>query len=153
MRRNIIIPLLLMAGVCLAERLSAQSESDIKKLKWLQGTWTITNTKPGQSGLEHWDELKGELRGYSVTLKGVDTIFSEKLRITRRDNNWYYVADVSENQKPVYFKLISITDKGFVCENPEHDFPKMITYQLDGNKLRATISGDGKARDFLFSRK
>ncbi|WP_315820030.1 hypothetical protein [Paraflavitalea speifideaquila] len=62
------------------------------------------------------------------------------------------MADVPQNKEPVYFKLTAITKDGFTCENPNHDFPKKIDYKLDGNKLRATISGDGKAIDYLFER-
>ena len=62
-----------------------------------------------------------------------------------------YTKDL--NQKPVYFKLTEITDIGFVCENQEHDFPKKIAYQLDGKKLKAQISGNGKVIDYLFEKK
>ena len=86
-------------------------------------------------------------------MRGSDTLFVEKLRILIRENNVYYVADVPENQKLVYFKLTEISDKGFVCENPDHDFPKKVTYQLEGNQLKATISGDGKSVDYVFEKK
>jgi len=49
--------------------------------------------------------------------------------------------------------LISITDNSFVCENPQHDFPKKISYLKEGNKIKATISGDGKSFDYLFEKK
>ncbi len=125
-----------------------------KKLSWLSGTWNRTNVKPGQSGLEKWEQTSVfELRGLGISLQGQDTTFVEKLRIVTKDNTIVYVADVPENQKPVYFKLIHITDTSFVCENPDHDFPKKITYQLDGKILKAQVSGDGKAIDFLFERK
>jgi hypothetical protein len=29
----------------------------------------------------------------------------------------------------------------------------MISYQKDGNKIKATISGDGKSIDYLFKKK
>lgn len=49
----------------------------------------------------------------------------------------------------VYFKFTAITSHHFVCENGQHDFPKMISYQKEGNKIKATISGDGKSFDYL----
>jgi hypothetical protein len=77
----------------------------------------------------------------------------EKLKLVIKDDNIYYVADIAENKEPVYFKLTTITGNSFVCENPQHDFPKMISYQKDGNKIKATISGDGKSFEYLFEKK
>jgi hypothetical protein len=131
---------------------SDQAEK-FKKLSWLTGTWNRTNVKTGRSAHERWEQTSAfELRGFGVSLQGKDTTFIEKLRITIKDNNIVYVADVPENQKPVYFILNQITDTGFNCENPDHDFPKKITYQREGKKLKAQISGDGKVIDFLFER-
>lgn len=138
---------------------SAWSQSpvalDFTKLSWLEGTWTRTNgTKPGRSAHERWEKSsEQELRGYGVTLQGQDTIFLEKITVLVKDNAIYYVADVPQNQQPVYFKFTEITESGFVCENPEHDFPKKISYQLESDKLKAQISGNGKAIDYWFELK
>lgn len=124
---------------------------DFKKLEWLTGTWNRTNIKPGRTAHERWEKITDDkLRGYGVTIQGSDTVFLEKMTLLIKDNAIYYVADVPENQQPVYFKLTSVTSTGFVCENPQHDFPKKISYQLDGANLKAQISGDGKSMDFLF---
>lgn len=136
-----------------SQQVSKQTTDNFKKLKWMEETWSRTDSKPGQSGHERW--LKSsphELRGYGVTMRDQDTLFVEKLRILIKEDNLYYVADVPENQKPVFFKLTEISNSGFVCENPDHDFPKKITYQLEGNNLKATISGNGKSMDFLFKK-
>ena len=86
-------------------------------------------------------------------MKGADTSFVEKVKIVVKGGEIYYVADVPENSKPVDFKITSIDDKSFVCENPAHDFPKKIAYYKDGNNLRAVISGDGKEMEYLFVKK
>jgi hypothetical protein len=136
------------------QQTSNETKENFKKLNWLIGTWNRTNVKPGKSGVEQWKQTNPhELRGIGANLQGTDTLFVEKLRIIIKDNNIAYVADVPENQKPVYFKLTEITESSFVCENPEHDFPKKISYQLDGKKLKAQISGNGKAIDYLFERR
>jgi len=136
----------------------AQSNSDashnFSKLTWLTGTWNRTNTKPGRAAHERWEKNgNNEMQGWGVNLREKDTLFVEKLKLVVKDNNIYYVADVPENKQPVYFRLTEITDQGFVCENPDHDFPKKIAYALDGDKLKATISGNGKSIDYLFERK
>ena len=150
---------LLIIAVCISgnifcQQITDQTTDNFKKLGWLEGTWTLTNAKAGQSGHERWRKTSPvELRGYGVTMKGTDTVFMEKLRILVREDNLYYLADVPENKEPVYFKLTKIGDAGFVCENPDHDFPKKITYRLVGDKLKATISGNGKPSDYLFIKK
>jgi hypothetical protein len=130
-----------------------EASANFKKLEWLVGTWSRTNVKPGKVGHEHWrKQSESELRGMGVSMQGKDTTFVEKISILIKDNNIYYVADVRENEKPVYFKLTEISNTGFVCENPEHDFPKKISYQLNGTDLKAQISGGGKSMDYLFKK-
>ena len=134
---------------------NAQEPLDFKKVEWLIGTWNRTNiSKPGKTSHERWVKASdNELRGWGVSMQGADTIFVEKTSIVWKDNALYYVADVPDNKDVVYFKFTSVTENGFVCENPTHDFPKKISYQLEGTKLKAQISGDGKAIDYLFKRK
>lgn len=149
---------LLFLCIVVFGRLNGQSPSNdalrkFEKLGWLQYRWILTNGKPGQSGVEQWMKISAvELRGIGATLAGGDTVFVEKLKILVEGNSIYYVADVRENQSPVRFRLTEISDSGFVFENPRHDFPKRIAYQLRDGKLKATISGNGKAIDYLFLR-
>lgn len=128
---------------------------DLKKLDWLVGTWNQTNvSKPGRTSHEHWDKMNNnQLQGYSVTLQGTDTVFMEKTTILMKDNSMFYVADVPDNSAPVYFKIVELTPTGFVCENSQNEFPKKISYQIEGTKLKAQISGNSKTVDFLFDRK
>lgn len=125
----------------------AQSVDDFS---WLEGTWQRQNTKPGSSAFETWNQSEGMLSGMGVTLKGTDTVFIEKLKIVNQKDTWYYVAEVSHNAAPTYFKITSFGKEGFVCENPDHDFPKKIVYALEDDRLIATISGDGKSIPFTF---
>jgi hypothetical protein len=42
-------------------------------------------------------------------------------------------------------------DRKFVCENPKRDFPKKIVYEWEeSRRLKATVSGNGKAIDYFF---
>ena len=146
MRVIIVVALTLLAA-------SSFAQNDISNVSWLAGTWTRTNTKPGRTGLEMWSKKGDELIGRGVNMNGADTAFVEKLKIVSKDGKLFYVADVPENKSAVWFEFIELTSKGFVCENPKHDFPKKISYSLDGDKLKATISGDGKEVDYWFVRK
>ncbi len=154
--KSIFFFILLAVATCgFGQALTPETSTNFKKLEWLIGTWDRTNiSKPGRSSHERWERLADhELHGYGITMQGRDTIFVEKITILVKDNTIYYVADVPENKQPVYFKLIEISDAGFVCENPEHDFPKKISYQVDGVNLKAQISGDGQSFDYLFSKR
>lgn len=136
----------------------AQNKDGIKgefdRLYWLNGAWSQTNiTKPGQSLVEQWSKSGDyEMKGQATTKQNGDTVYVERITLLIKENAIYYVADVPQNKQPVYFKLTSITGNGFVCENPEHDFPKKITYQLTGAQLKATISGNGKSFDYFYSK-
>jgi len=153
MDRNILLALLsaLIFSNVLSQSANIPVQSSIDQVTWLEGKWTRTNSKAGQAGLEIWEKISStELSGQGITMHGTDTAFVENLRIIVRDGNLFYVADVPENQKPVFFQLTEIKQNSFTCENPEHDFPKKIAYSLQGNILHATISGNGKAIDYLF---
>ena len=143
----------LVCNIALAQTNSEKTRDDFNKLAWIEGTWTRTNSKADQSGIESWQKVSShEFQGKGITMKGTDTVFVEKLQLIIKEDNIYYVSDVPENSKPVSFKLTEITESGFVFENLSHDFPKKISYQQNGKLLKATISGDGKSIDYFFVR-
>ena len=155
MKKLLLVATIILGINGIGNKLSAQqANEDFKKLDWLEGTWIRTNVKPGRSAEEKWQKISPtEWQGLGVTMNGTDTVFVEKLKLVAKDGNIFYVADIVENKEPVYFKLTNITGNSFVCENSKHDFPKMIAYQKEGNKIKATISGNGKSVDYLFEKK
>lgn len=153
MKKLLVIPLLLFFNMTTYSQ-STKLNADFRKLKWLPGTWVRTNNKPGQTGQEKWEIPSAEkLTGKGFTLKGADTVFVEKLAIIRKGNNLFYVVNTPTDPKPTYFKFTSITNDSFVCENPKHDFPQKIVYKRTGDKVKATISGQGESVDFFFVKK
>ena len=153
MARTLLILLIFYVGSVNAQQQSSEVESKFKTLKWLEGRWERTNVKPGMKANEQWQvDAPYHLRGTGVTMKGEDTVFLEKIQIVIRDGSIYYVADVRENKAPVYFKFTSLTSRGFICENPEHDFPKKIVYESNGTNLVVTISDDSKSQNYFFTR-
>jgi len=153
--KSMLLPFLLTIATCgFSQTPTTEIATKFKKLEWLVGTWNRTNAKPGKSSHERWEKTNElELRGVGVSMQGKDTTFVEKITILIKDNNIYYVADVPENKEPVLFEATSLSPTSVTFENPKHDFPKKISYELDGSKLKATISGDGKSIDYLFERK
>ncbi len=129
-------------------------DKQFSMLVWLTGEWTRTNAKPGRSGFETWKKhSETEYIGSGINMRGNDTTFVEKLRIILKDGVIYYVADVPQNNSAILFAATEISANSVTFENPQHDFPKKIVYRLDGSVLKATISGDGKAIDYLFTKR
>lgn len=123
----------------------------IKKLEWLIGKWQRTNSKPGQSGYENWSKVSDtKLTGKGVTLKGKEIIFVEQLELSIKGDDIFYTVTVTGDSGPVNFKLTAISKDAFVCENPEHDFPKKIAYTWKDGVVKAIVSGNGQTLDYEF---
>lgn len=156
MLRVSLISLLVIASftACSQSSSSKNVRKQFKQLDWITGQWNRTNVRAGQTATETWKkESKTLYTGMGVSMKGNDTTFVEKLRIEIKDDKLYYVADVRENAAPTYFEITEITEKGFVSRNPDHDFPKMISYDLKDNVLTAVISdGAEKKIGFFFEK-
>jgi len=132
--------------LCLALPVAAQSP-----LAWLAGAWSGTM---GRAAIEeHWLPPAGNsLLGVSRTVAGGRMVAFEFLRIIEKNGETFYVAQPN-GRPPTEFKLISVTPTKAVFENPSHDFPKVITYELTApDSLTATISGNEKKQEFRFQR-
>lgn len=126
----------------------------LKQVAWMEGTWQRTNVHPGTTAFEQWKKTTdGYYAGMGWSMKGSDTTFAEKLQVKFDEGDLFYVADVKENAEPTYFKITEISDTGFVSQNPEHDFPKMISYELKEDVLTVIISDGGdKKMGFVFKK-
>ena len=148
--------LLLLISFSLLMHASHAQESNkqkFKKLEWLMAKWVRTNSAAGHSGYEIWSKVSNlKLSGKGVTLKGNKIVFTENLELVVKGPDIFYVVTLADEKKPIYFKLTELDDNGFTCENPEHDFPKKITYRRSGNNVKAVISGNGKSVDYIFVR-
>ncbi len=157
--KRVLLGLLLLSTFQLCaiaqSNIEAPTKKDFKQLKWISGQWSRTNVREGQTANETWTKVSEYLyEGIGVSMKGSDTTFVEKLRIELKDNAIFYVADVRENASPTYFKITQLSETGFTSENPEHDFPKVIDYQLKHKTLTVIISdGDQKKMGFIFEKK
>ena len=126
--------------------------SQSKEFGWIAGTWKTT----GKDSYEVWKIGKDKkmMQGVSFRMKGADSVVTERTKIIQDKSSFYFVADVAGDQPPVSFKITSYTEKGFTAENPKHDFPKIVRYQLkpDGS-LYAEIEGDGKVIPYYFDKR
>jgi hypothetical protein len=149
--KNFLLLICILVCTCAQAQ---KTKTDLQSVSWLLGKWERTDAKPGHVAREIWTKVSGsEMKGIAMNIKGgADTVFLEKVRIVAKDDGLYYLADIPENKGEISFKMTSVTNKGFVCENAEHDFPKKITYNMKGKKLKAIISGDGKSMEYNFER-
>lgn len=135
----------------------SQEKTTMQKLLWIVDSWVSPDGGDSRS-YEEW-KVTGEnlYEGSSRTIKNGEVVFRESLKIEKTPEGIYYIADVPHNTAPVKFLLTGISDTSAVFENPEHNFPKKITYlQVEGN-LHAFIEGpgkDGKMKkiDFYFNK-
>jgi hypothetical protein len=123
---------------------------DVAKLSWMAGSWTGTR---GRASIEeHWTQPNGNaMLAVSKTVVAGKMVEFEFLRVVVKDGAIVYVAQPS-GRPPTDFKLTASTDKEAVFENPQHDFPKLVRYKRDGDKLTASIEGNGKKIEFQFQR-
>jgi hypothetical protein len=132
----------------------ASAAASLSDYQWLLGKWERTNNRPGQITYETWTkESDTKFISLGWTMRGKDTVVAEKVTLTIRGNDIYYIADVSDNTAAVSFKVIQRSSHNFVAANPEHDFPKQIAYtKNEGNMMTAVISGDGREIPYQFKK-
>ena len=127
----------------------------IGDLSWLAGAWVGTRSS-GSSIEERWSPpLGGAMLAVSRTVNtsGKMNAF-EYLRIVERDGGLVYIAQPG-GAKATEFVLTELTTKRAVFENPRHDYPKRIVYELSAEGgLNATIgfTKGGTPRRFEFNR-
>ena len=111
----------------------------------LEGKW-LMKTKNGAIG-EEWTKINDDYlqnRGYII--KGFDTMVTERIALRNTQEGIFYISTVEDqnNKLPVSFKLTSTNNNIFVFENPDHDFPRRISYSfINKDSLYAWID-DGK---------
>ena len=143
--------------------LSATIQSSVNKkifqqLTGLEGMWMM-KTKKGMLG-EEWIKVNDKhLQNRGFMIRGTDTIVTETVALQRKENNIVYTSTVVDQNKkvPVAFTLTSAANNTFVFENPAHDYPKRISYQLvNKDSLYAWIDGGkdqpGKRSAFSYTR-
>ncbi len=116
---------------------------NLNSVSWLLGEWISTGKT--QRTIEVWQKISEKsFEGYGqVQSVAGDSIFSyESLRLLEMSGGIYFLAKVSHNDYPVAFALTSHSDTSAVFENPTHDFPKKISYQLKAAGMLIVTVGD-----------
>ena len=120
----------------------------VDSLHWLSGCWS--RDANGRRTEEHWMRpAGGTLLGMSRTVANGRTLEFEHLLIRADGADILYVAKPSR-QAEATFKLVDHSSdwRRLRFENPQHDFPQRIEYELAGDDaLTARISGPSGGRE------
>lgn len=122
----------------------ADDAGDLRKLSWIAGCWASDGGETGS--VEQWMPLAGDtLLGVSRIVKNGKTIEHEFMQIRPENGRIAYIA-LPSGQTQASFPLASVTDSKAVFENPQHDFPQRIVYELvqsasGPQRLHARIEG------------
>jgi hypothetical protein len=115
------------------------SGSALAALDWLAGTWV--GTARGAEIEEHWLAPKGHMMlGVHRDLFPNGDMAFEFLRIESQEGGIVYLASPS-GAPATSFPLIERGDRRVVFENPQHDFPRRISYWREGDTLHARVEG------------
>ena len=136
---------------------TVDTKSGIQKAEWLIGTWV--NQSPRGNIYESWNKANDkELAGISYVINETDTIILENIQLLQEHEQVFYIP-VVKNQNgglPVRFTAKTVSEDQLIFENPEHDFPQIISYtKISSDSLVAEISGirKGQERKQVFAMK
>lgn len=124
-----------------------------ENFNWLLGNWQRTNEEQGKTTFENWQKNNdSEYNGIGFTIQNNDTISKEKMKIVNVDGKWNLLVKTQEEKDFIRFEMPEIQDDKFECKNDTLDFPKLIKYWKNGNKINALVSGDNLNLSFEFKR-
>lgn len=117
---------------------------ELQKAKWLLGNW---EKKDSIGTLKELWQIKDDStfigQSYYI-INDKDTVHNEQIELMQDKEHLIYTATVAgeNNNEPIPFQMMKDEDSLLVFENPKHDYPQKIQYQLKkNNSIVATISG------------
>jgi len=135
-----------IASVWLATMILTSVEmSSVERLAWLAGCWELRGEK--RIVEERWMPPRGgTMHGMGRTVAGGRTVDWEWLRIEERDGRLVFVA-LPARQAETEFVQVALGDSVVTFENPEHDFPRRISYRRepDGSIVARIEGGEGES--------
>lgn len=152
MLKIITVLLVALAGLLAGSTQCSTNHTEPEPFRWLIGTWKNLTYESWETWELSEDETGLIGFGYRITAES-DTVITERLQIVFDQGDYYYIAEVGHNPAPVAFRIVEIAENGFKSENPQHDFPQFIQYELtNSNSLTAAIGAGERRIEFQFVR-
>lgn len=130
----------LVRSVLGSERADAPVTDALAGLGWLAGAWQ-TKRADGTRVEEVWRVPDGaSLIGSGRSVRDGKTTFFELLRIEARPDGVFYVAQPMGGVA-TEFRRVPGPDDALVFENPDHDFPKRVSYRKVPGGVQVRIEG------------
>lgn len=130
----------------------AGAATGLDSLEWLLGTWRTTGAN--RFSEEQWTRITPETwEGAGRTFDSAtgNLLGVESLRLVLMSGEVFYLAKVDHNELPVAFRLTRSGPGQAVFENPSHDFPKVLDYQLAGDDSLTVRVSDGADKGFTLA--
>jgi len=135
------------------KEIKIEEKTENKNFDWLLGNWKRLNEEKGKETFEIWNkESNSEYSGIGFTIQNADTIKQEIMELIKLEKNWILKVQPQDESAPITFTMTSSSEQEFICENKELDFPKLIKYWKNGNKINALIAGDDMKISFEFEK-
>jgi len=130
------------AGTTSTGAAAPADQAGLASVAWLSGAWVATNGD-GVMLEEHWTHpAAGTMLGVGRETKGNALGFFEFLRIEARPGGKVVYVAQPRGKAPTEFARVPGTGEGeAVFVNPDHDWPKRISYTRDGDALRVRVEG------------
>lgn len=128
---------------------AAQQAQGVEAVAWLTGCWEASAGE--RRTREVWMAPDGGLMvGMSRSVRGARATGFEFLLLGAREAGLVYRAHPS-GQTPTDFPAVRVADGELVVANPEHDFPKRISYRIVApDSLHAEVFGEAEGGEPAF---
>lgn len=149
--------LLILFLILFSCKTETSSTDEIDSYAWLIGKW---ESKSKEGFLEEtWKSANDStFEGTSYFIKAKDTLHHETMILQKVNDKIIYKATIKgeNNDESVSFPLSISKEKNVTFENPKHNYPQKLQYQLINDSiLTAKISGtfEGKPLTETFTLK
>ncbi|HEX6792171.1 MAG TPA: DUF6265 family protein [Candidatus Krumholzibacteria bacterium] len=130
-------------------------ERPLSRLRWLVGRWE--NVRPRLVMDEAWLPAVGNtMMGVGRVVKS-DSLVTYEIVIIREVGSRFAYEAHPAGQETTTFMSTVVNDSTIIFENPAHDFPQRIGYQLVGPDslyawIEGTVRGKVKRNEFPYQR-
>lgn len=147
------VPFLFCLASILLSACNTPKDNDFRdQFRWISGKWK--GEYDGRTVIEQWSWEKHRFEGTSIEIEKGDTVLNETLFLEEHAGHSSYIAVLTERDPILFSGSHNISSNKWVFQNPEHDFPAQLVYQLLGDSaLNISVHGpDGNGFSYQLVR-